>query len=95
MRGGAGGEWGLTDVGGVQSDQLGELVNLVGLGLELALGEEGRGEGRDGEGEEREESGLHFGGLLVWESKGGRLSADAECQRQRRQEGPSCCCAKC
>jgi hypothetical protein len=46
----------------VDLDQLRQLVNLVGLGLELALGDDGRGEGRGSEGEESEEDGLHFGG---------------------------------
>lgn len=49
----------LTDIGRVHLDQLGQLVNLVALGLELALGEQRRGEGRDGEGEDGAEGGLH------------------------------------
>jgi hypothetical protein len=55
----------------VDLDQLRQLVNLVRLGLELALGDDGRGEGRGGEGEESDEDGLHFGGgrrlwIKVW-----------------------------
>lgn len=57
---------GLTDVRGEALDLGEEAVQLVSLGFELALSNDGPGQGAGSKGKDCEEDGLHFERMETW-----------------------------